>query len=329
MMKEIAAFCRRRQSLCHRARSVPQIGLVLSTRAYYHGLQKLFGAWHGEMEAFNGILQSLLESQHVVDIVMEHHLENDIGRYPLLIWPEWDTVEKEFKDRLVDYVREGGRLLVLGAGACALFESELGIELVGELETRVNGLEHNRWIANIRSARQRIRLLDETVPLGRVFEQWHMDGPGEPAGSLRNLGRGRIASVCLDLGDKYVNAATTVSRDFLSAVVDTLFPDPVVRVAGSRNVDVTLMHKKGDLMINLINTAGPHADPTVHVFDDIPVVGPLRISLRLDRRPSRIALEPHSRPCEYTYANGIAALTVPRLEFHEILVIQHPGKNNP
>ena len=110
LMKEVAEFCRARQEFCHKSEPVPQIGLIYSGKAFYRENRKLFSAWSGELDALNGVLQALLNSQNVVDIVMEHHLTDRMDQYPVLIYPEWNTIEPEFKAQLLEYVENGGVL---------------------------------------------------------------------------------------------------------------------------------------------------------------------------------------------------------------------------
>lgn len=76
-MSELAKFCRARQKFCHHAEPVPQIALVYSGQALYRGSTKLFGSWGDLVILVKGVLQSLLDSQFSVEILMEHHL---VGR---------------------------------------------------------------------------------------------------------------------------------------------------------------------------------------------------------------------------------------------------------
>jgi hypothetical protein len=76
----------------------------------------------------------------------------------------------------------------------------------------------------------------------------------------------------------------------------------------------------GKLLINLVNTAGPHR--TQAVLATIPSVGPLAVSLRLAAPPARITLEPGARPVAFTYRDGVARLTVPSVAIHEIVAVQ-------
>ncbi len=326
LMADVARFCRARQSVCQGAVPVPQLGLIYSGKAFYRTNRKLFAAWGGELVPLRGVLQSLLESQNVVDIVMEHQLEGRMDEYPLLVYPEWDSIEPEFRDKLVEYVRRGGNLLVIGPSATGLFRDELGVDFVGEPEDLVNGLFFQDRMAGIKSRFQEVNLKEGTEGTGTVFNRNPETvndpvGEGFPAASIRQLGGGKIAGIYLDLGERYVNSRTEVSRDFLADVVRRLVPDPVVSVRGSHFVDVTLNRVNGKLALNLVNTGGPHADEKVNVFDEIPAVGPLTIEIRTPRKPDSLTLVPEGGSLPFRYSDGVVHALLPRLEIHQIILV--------
>ena len=321
VMAEVARFCRERQPFCHRAAPIPQIGLIYSTGAFYRTNQMLFAPWGGELVPLQGLLQSLLDSQHVVDVVSEHHLTEGINRYPLLVYPEWETIEPAFKQTLVDYVRQGGSLLVVGPRTAALFQEELDVNLEGAPAVQVSGLEFGGHVTGIQSLFQRATLGSRAKPFGNVRRENEVDGPAEVAASITRLGEGSIAAIYLSLGERYANSTTTVSRDFLHALVREMFPAPMVEVEGSHHIDVTATRLGERLLINLVNTAGPHGNAKVNVHDDIPPVGPLNVSIRCPR-PASVLLQPGGRTLEYEYRDDRLQVTVPRVAIHDIIEIQ-------
>lgn len=118
-----------------------------------------------------------------------------------------------------------------------------------------------------------------------------------------------------------IGAVSTTGEEFIR-LTHTLFPNPLVTVTGSTNVDVCVRRLAGQLMVNLVNTAGPHADKTVHGFDAIPAIGPLTVTLHLLRAPKSVVLQPEGRPLNVNWANGQAVVTVPRLDLYSILAVK-------
>ncbi len=253
---------------------------------------------------------------------MGHHLTGRMNEYPLLIYSEWEYIDPDFKKDLLDYVQNGGSLLVIGPETAALFEDELNVKLSGEPEERVNGLEYGGWLAGIKSPFQKAELKNGAVPFGKIYLNNDIEGPYDIAASITQYGRGKIAAVYLNLGERYVNAGTSVSRDFLNALVSELFPDPIVDVTGSHYIDVTLNRKNGKLALNLVNPTGQHANDKMFVFDEIPPIGPLSVSIRSDKRPLKVTLEPGGKELYYNYINGKIVFTLPKLEIHDIIVVE-------
>lgn len=140
--------------------------------------------------------------------------------------------------------------------------------------------------------------------------------------TITRYGEGRIATVYFNFGQRYLDAATAVARDYLASLARELFPEPIVEVTGSHYVDVTTNRIDGKLAINLINTAGPHADKKVRIFDDIPQVGPLTVTIRTPKKPNKVTLQPANRALNYNYSAGKINLTLPYLQIHDIIVVE-------
>ena len=323
LMAEVARFCRERQTLCHRQAAVPQIALLYSRAGHYHEISHLFGPWGGEgIEGLRGVLQSLCAAQQSVEVVSEHHLAGRMARWPLIVVPEWDYLEPAFRDELATYVRNGGNLLLIGPKAAALFAKELDVELDGApAANAARYLGHNGWLAGHSTLTQKVKLGTGAKPFGKLYPKDDPRLPSEPASSIAKLGAGKIAASYVNLGNRYLNARTTVARDFLAGLVRELFPQPMVEVSGSHSVDVSLGRNHGQLLVNLVNTAGPHEQEKQYTFDDLPPVGPLQVKVRLPKKPKAMRLEPAGQNLKFTWRDGMATVTVQKVDAYEIVVV--------
>ncbi len=86
-------------------------------------------------------------------------------------------------------------------------------------------------------------------------------------------------------------------------------------------MDVVVNRQGGKLMVNLVNTAGQHQ--TEPIVDSIPPVGPLDVTIRQAARPAKVTLEPAGVTLPFEYGDGEIRLTVPRVEIHEIIVVDN------
>ena len=128
-MAEVAKFARERQPYCHHSVQIPQIALLFSTTDYHrNSLDYMYTQYKGKSQ---GVLQCLLESQNSVDIVNEETLAPDMSRFPLIVVPEWKQISPAFRVDLIEYVKNGGSLLVIGRETSEQFAEVSGIRLQG------------------------------------------------------------------------------------------------------------------------------------------------------------------------------------------------------
>jgi hypothetical protein len=318
VMAEVARFCRARQAICHHATQVPQVGLLFSTAAHYRKSNGLFAR---DLARISGALQALLEGQQSVEILGEHHLTGRMGDYPLIVVPEWEYLEPKFKDELVAYVRGGGNLLLIGPKTAAMFQTELDVILEGEPAPAANcRLAYNGELSAVTGTRQFVKLGPNCRPFGTLQGNDAAGASSQPAASVSELGRGKIAAMYFTFGQGYVNTRTDLMRQFLNDLVRQLFPKPMVEVKGSPDVDVVVNRLAGKLAVNLVNTVGPHQ--TEPILDAIPPVGPLDVTIRHAARPAKVILEPAGTPLSFEHRNGEIHLVVPRVDIHEVIVVE-------
>ncbi len=320
LMEKVAAFCRERQQTCHRAQSVPQVALFYSTTAFYRLHKRLFSPG-GDLNAMTGILNALLNNQYHVDILSEHHLTGRMRDFLLIVIPEWSFLEETFRQELLAYVRAGGKLLVIGARAVPLFSAELGLRRQRPAEDKKRWLKVGGELAGVSG----LGLSFQTAPGTRVLARWHeeddLESPSHPVAVSRKLGRGEIIGLAVNFGERYRHQRTAQARMFLGALVKRLFPNPTVKVGGSHEVDIVLMKKEGKLLVNLLNTSGPHDNRACYTFDEIAPLGPLQVEIQTAKRPKRILLQPEGRSLPFRWSRGKTSLVLPRLEIHSVIEV--------
>jgi hypothetical protein len=315
---EVARFCRARQAFCQGTAPVPQIALLYSTASHYREINGLF---HRDLSRINGTLQALVESRQVVDVVGEHQLAGRMAEYPLIIVAECDYLEPDFKQQLIAYARNGGRLLLMGPQAAGLFEPELGVFLAdGSPATRYLAGDgallpvEARTLKPQRDARVR--------SLGKLHAANDAASAATEAVTIKSTEAGQIAATYFSFSREYLHERSPQMRTFLNDLVRQLFPAPMVEINGTPAVEVSVNRLGGKLAVNLVNTSGAHWDKKKPLIDSIEPIGPIELSIRVPSRPGKITLQPEGRTLSFNYRDGVALLTVPRLEIHCILVIE-------
>lgn len=318
VIAEVAKFCRARQPFCQGATPVPQIALLYSTASHYREIDNLFGR---DLSRISGTLQALLESQHVVDVVSEHHLAGRMNEYPLIVVAECDYLEPSFKSNLVDYVQKGGNLLIMGPQAAGLFASDLGVTLSNS-QGEPRYLACGDSLLPTRDQTQTVKLESKAQPFGQLHMANDINSAAEPAASITPLGKGKIAATYFSFSRGYLHDRSPKARAFINDLARQLFSTPLVQVTGSPFVDISVNRLHGHLSINLVNTSGPHTDMKKPLIESIDPVGPLEIRLRSAQKPARVTLEPGDQPLDFTFQDGQAQFTVPNLDIHSVIVVE-------
>lgn len=326
-MVDLASFCRERQPFVQGSQSVPQVALWYSMAGWKKRNHGVYG-WPSEMEGLNSLL---LDGQHVVDITMDHHLQKNLEDYPLIVVPEWDAFDAQLKKRLMDHVANGASVLVIGAAAVREFEPWLGVGLEGEAHSaQFNvGSAELGGVTGIRSQWQRATAKPGTTTVGHIYHQrdYRFATP-YMAGSITSHGKGKIGAIYFDLAKPYNESRHPVYNRLVDTMIKVMFPHPKLQVSGSDKIHATLMQKGGDLMVNLVNTNGPHFNGKVMGYDQIAPSSPLSVRLETSRKPKQVILQPANKPLKYTYDrdSGTVTVAVPAVAIHSILQFQNAAE---
>lgn len=326
-MVELAKFCRERQEFCFHAKQIPQVGLLYSSAAIRRITKNLYNPSDEEIGNFKGILNVLLDNQYSVEALMEHHLKGNMQKYPLLVIPEWHYLDSDFKNELINYVKKGGNLIVMGTKTVALFENELGIKL-GELKEKMNpqisnDLTKAERFTGIASDYQSFAALSPTLSQAPIFFPDYQKKPKQDIITIANYGKGKIAGVYVDLGQGYLNMETSGVRNLIGQLGQALLPYPIVEVKGSHLIHVVANQKDNRLLINLVNTSGNHNSKSSFEYDEIPTLHHLTLKIKVDKQPQKVTLLPENKALDYFYSPSEKAifLTLDKLEIHSVIEV--------
>lgn len=319
MLSEIAVFVRERQPYCQKATAIPQIALLFPTVSYQKNGSRPFSNPLGKLE---GALNLVLDGQHSVEILMEHHLSGKMDKYPLIIIPECDYLEPAFIDELKKYVISGGHLLVIGTETAKLFQNELGIKLLKTLNETEAFLATGNRIGAIRSSIDSVVINPGVKVLSTFYSGSDFRLKGKMiASSETSFGNGKISGVYFNAGSDYLEYKSPVLRDYISSIITDLYPDPLVKVAGSHLVHVSVNTLNNKMYVNLVNISGEHTNQKAIGYDEIPVLKDLEIKINTDKKPFKIVLQPEGRELKSEFKNGITTVTLSELKIHSIVEI--------
>ena len=317
VMEKVARFCRARQKLCHKSETASEIGVLFSKETLYTTVPKLFGGWGNAVNPARGIVDALIEKHYSVDVVPDWRLEQVAGRYPCLVVPDWANIGAAATDVLLEYAGNGGRLLIAGAANAALFKDTLQVRLVGAPSDQLAYVPGTEVFANVRGLWQDVDPAGAHV-LERRYPTYDSTRDGKPAATLSAFGDGMIAAIYGPVGAVFAQTHAPETRRLLGRVMGQIHT-PSVEVDGPPTVEVVRRNKGDKTLLHLINVSGMQLASDYGAIDFVPAVGPLRISIRMRRRPPRVTLEPAGRVLKGSWSNGVWTTTLDRLAIHAIL----------
>jgi hypothetical protein len=289
----------------------------------YHTKDRLF--INQNYEAIRGWTQLLCEDQQSVDIRSEHHfLEDHAERFPMAVVADLRTgIPEETAKALLTYAEQGGGLILSGRKAIealAAAGAPISVEDPGVGCEPFYSVDGGPWASCFGSA---CRI---AAPCGEVLATACSNQSGEPeeqfdTAIIFRYGRGQIAAIGFDMGLQYYKGMSAEARRLIHMIRERIYL-PEVLVTGSRFCDVTVLEKDGKRYIQLVNTCGGHGDPREMTIDEIPPIGPLKISVKVPDEKTKVILRPEGLEMPGEYRNDRFETILDRLEIHEILEIE-------
>jgi hypothetical protein len=317
-MQHLSQFCRERQVFCQNIEIVPQIGVWYSLDGWKKQFDGVYG-WSSDMEGINSLL---LDGQHSVEILMDHQLKNRLNQYPLIVIPEWHVFNSELKKQLIDYLKEGGNVLVIGAKASREFKNQIEALYEGAdttVQLNIGGKELG-GIAGIKTRWQRVIPSKETQIVGHVYSQCDEDyKTNYPVATVNTYGKGKIGVLYMDFSAPYNSTRTTVYNEIINTLIAKLMPNELVKLTGDSKVHVVTARKNGDLLIHLINAAGDHSNKDIYSYNELRPVSPLHATIGYPKKPGSVWLEPEHRPLNFEYMNKEIHVNIPPFAVHSII----------
>jgi hypothetical protein len=322
-MAKLASWCRARQETCFKSKAIPQIALWYSTYAWKQAQDQLYS--YNENDRMSQTLSILLDGRQSVEVLMDHHLKDNINKYPLIVLPEWTDVGDEMKRLVLDYVKNGGNLLITGAKATTAFQDELGVKPIDSQNDGYvffysgndqYGSTHTKW--------QKIETKPNVKVIGQFMttdDPYYFNTEKYPMSTIVDYGKGKIAGIYCDLSEPYMNMRSSYICKMVNNLVSELLPEPLVKVEGEGDIHFVLAKKNDKWIANIINVAGGHYNFRVSVYDSIQPTGSLTLHINTDQPIKKAVLEPESKTLHVKKVSKTKYLvTIPPVPVHNAVV---------
>lgn len=330
-LKPVGEFMRAREPFCFKGKVIPQAAMFLSTHDRYLENKELFDL--GEVDGKRGLTALLCDSGQSFEIVSEHSLKENAGRFKMIVIPE--TI-KELGDEtvaiLLRYAEEGGSLLLTGTNTCRIFADAGAPFDVGEIE---DNLPEGRFLAQQNHPKDQRVWYTDGKALGGVMYPVRILPYGEyetaaqlcysiktekhPFAVIMSYGKGKIAAVGADIGKQYNVGSQYLHRDLIKAIASKLY-NPMVRIESALgHLEMVCLEKNGRLMLQLVNGNGNHNNINCATEDFIPPVLDITLSAEMSEIPQKLVLQPEGREIPFEIRNGRIYFDIDRVYIHNVV----------
>ncbi len=289
-----------------------------------------------------GANRILLEGKYLYDIL---DLQSDLSPYKLVILPDDIRLDGELAARLNAYLDQGGKILATGESGLWKDRDEFalpfGADFLGKCTFRPNYYIPQFETVNGQTAYiiyeqgYEISLhrgtaapaLKQDSYFNRTPEHFcsHQHTPNDP--SVLDAGsavRDNTVYLPWNLFSEYAEMGSFHVKELLCHMIDTLLGEGKTLTAGLPDRGVTtLMEQKAQnrLVHHLLFAHTTNRGLKTEVIQDVVPLYNVPVTIRLDRAPASVTLEPSGEALPFTYENGILSYTVPRVEIHQMVCI--------
>jgi len=331
LMAEVARFCRARQEYCQNTKSVPQVVILHDKNHFYDNSTPLYN-FGGAQKQVEGALHAILDNNYHTDILCDSDLFKNIDSYKLCVVAEQNNLSKEKIEKLKDYVKNGGNLIVSGAEHTKKFDDIAGVKdlgtVVGEDKGQSLYIRDGKTLFTALGYWRLVKIDDaiEVEPL--MFSRnlgERQKNSGSPAAIIKEYGKGKIALIFGPVFGTYFDSHYPGARRFIREIIDKLGINGLAKVEAPVCVNITIREKENRIMINFVNLGtGKALSPRNTIIEDVPPVGPTKVSIPLYKEPSAVFLAPSGMPVEWEYEGntGLLKAKIDLIGIHDILVVE-------
>jgi hypothetical protein len=304
------------------------------------------GAADGRVDtAAGGAYHCLAEAHHQFDLV---DAEMDWSRYRVLVLPDKIRLDDSLAGRLRAYLADGGHVLAshhsgLAADRDEFLLPELGVRYLGparhspdyllargeaaaglptaELAMFERGLE-------VETASGAETLAEVWHPyFDRTWEHFcsHRHTPAEkPSGFPAVVATSNAAYFAHPIFSSLTRHGVSHYKRLFLNVLRRFLPDPLVRTNAPSTARVSVQRQADPdrTIVHVLHYIPEQRYRDVQTLEDVIPLFDVDLALRLTRPPTRVYLAPSGEELAYRWEAGRAAVTVPEVRGHQMVVLE-------
>ena len=295
----------------------------------------------------DGANRILLEGHYLYDIV---DTEADYSKYKLIILPDRVAMRGEFKEKILQFMAKGGKLLLTGSSGLdenGEFAVNFGVKYNGKNEFLPNYLRPTfdlypngetsyimysqcHDVALEDGFKGEVRALRNDPYFNRTSEHFcsHRHTPYDrEKTAVGAVVTDKVGYLAWNIFSEYKQVGSIHLKYAVMDVIDMLLGSDKTATTTLPSQGIfslmTQNTENGRRLVNHIAYVVPKVrGRNVEIIEDIPVLYNTKVAVRCDQKPSKVYLAPSMQELEFIYRNGTVEYTVPQLECSTLAVIE-------
>ena len=314
-------------------------------------------AYFGSLNEYKGLFRMLSQNHILFDVIRDSDLVKlgtDLRRYQLIILPDLRNMSFDEVAIIDDYVHGGGKIAATGlTGTCdenGNNQGHIRLNSSGLREVRIKHQidqksgrylrisDNDKKVMNGFEDLTLMPLLDEFVELESDISDRYLNlvddvmyGPPEkcyikgestvPGITSYEYGEGKYIYLPWFLGKHYEKLGHRSHLLLLNEIVEKLaFVNRTASIAAPQIVELIVQKSRqhDNIIINMINLSGQLG---VAFTEHIPI-SDIKVKIMMSAKPQKITALRSKQELEFTYSEGQAGFTLPRLELLECVLVE-------
>ena len=292
------------------------------------------------VKADAGANRMLLESNYLYDFIDE---TIDISKYKLLVLPDVSGISDEMTEKVKAFLNNGGKVIASAKSIVKnnKFILDFGSEYIGENEFNPTYLVPHYDTVNgvteylMRADFNKFSVTDGEVIasvqnpyFNRTLEHFcsHAHTPNNPeeefAGAVIN---NNIAYIGWDIFSAYALHGHLCFKELFKAILEKMLgSEKTVTVDIPDKAVVTYTHQEKEQR-NILHLLYAHTTvrgENTEVIEDTVSLYNVKCSVKYNKKPGRVVLQPQNKEIAFEYVNGEVKFTVPEVDIHAMVVIE-------
>lgn len=325
-----AEFARNRRAACHDSDSGAYVAVLHSAATHKLAGNGLYDPGPS-LDRVRGAHQALLELHHPHDILSEQALPALLQCYQVLVLPEQISLPHELDDKILEWVRGGGRLIASGKVSPRVMEDvptfaleeALGVRWTGQtmdggwilqrgVPMRIAGPIHHVGLVEAENMR----------PFVASGHEEHLHDTGYPAVARHTFGEGEVYYIAADFFAAYHRSQYPGFRHLLADILEQALPQPPLLTTAPPTIEVAWRTKGDQTILHFVNhDPGRSLAQNSAFIEEVPPSPPFSVTVTVEARPAVVRLAPEGTEPEWSYAEGTLTVFVPPVHLHTALVI--------